>query len=219
MSPGRGNPPGTTPTASEQAATTTTTTTTTTTQDSKRSAGEPLTLEELEGLNNHAAGRHFPSELVEVVRLRSEARQRSVLRQRRDAREAVERTLPNSLTDPEIVMQRGAATLYTKLVKLEKAGKIRWDAHKSDWVARPVFTRTDQSRPPAYTVEELLSRFDRVRRNGKRWTARCPAHTDRTPSLAIAEGDSGWLVKCWTGCSFDEIVAAADLDSQRMFFS
>ena len=172
MSPGPGKPPGTTPTASEQAATTTTT------QDSKRSAGEPLTLEELEGLNNHAAGLHFANELVQVVHERSAARDRVIRRLRQDAHDAVRRTLPNSLTDPEIVLQREAGQLYTRIIKLEKTGKIRWDTHKRNWVARPMYTtRTDQSRPPSYTVEELLDKFDRVRRQGKRWTARCPAHS------------------------------------------
>ncbi len=172
MSPGPGKPPGTTPTASEQAATTTTT------QDSKRSAGEPLTLEELEGLNNHAAGLHFPNDLARVVHERSAARQGSVLRQRRDARDAVRRTVPNHLDDAEIVVQRQTSTLYARILELEKTGKLRWDDYKQDWAKRPVLTRTDSTRPPAYSTEELLSRFDKVRRQGKRWTARCPAHDD-----------------------------------------
>ena len=123
------------------------------------------------------------------------------------------------MTADEIQVQRETARLYAKLTTLTAAGKLRWDPHKSDWVARPVFTRTDQSRPPSYTVEELLSRFDRVRRNGKRWSARCPAHTDRTPSLAIAEGDSGWLLRCWAGCTFTEITHAAGLEPSQMFYS
>jgi len=163
-------------------------------------------------------GQHFANELVQVIEERNAARQRSVLRQRRDAHDAVTRTLPNHLDDAEIVLQREAGQLYARILKLEKSGKIRWDAHKSDWVLRPVFTRTDSTRPPAYTSDEILDRFDKVRRHGKRWTARCPAHDDRSPSLAIAEGDSGWLVKCWTGCTFDEITHAAGLESQRMFW-
>ena len=180
---------------------------------------EPLALDQLEDLASATAGLHFPNDLVQVIHERNAARQRSVLRQRRDARDAVKRTLPNSLTDPEIVIQREAATLYVKLVELEKAGKIRWDAWQQDWIAaRPRYSYTDSSRPPAYTVDELLGHFDKVRRNGKRWSVRCPAHDDKHPSLAISEGDRGWLVKCWAGCVFSEITHAAGLESQRMFF-
>lgn len=33
------------------------------------------------------------------------------------------------------------------------------------------------------------------------WLARCPAHADRTPSLAIRDGEGGRvLVRCWAGC-------------------
>ena len=169
--------------------------------------------------NGSTEGQHFANVLVGVVEERDAAHRRSVLRQRQDAHDAVRRTLPNHLDDPEIGLQRETATLYAKVVKLEESGKIRWDDWSQDWVKRPMFTRTDRSRPPPYSTEELLSRFDKVRRQGKRWTARCPAHTDKTPSLAIAEGDKGWLLKCWTNCTFDEIVHAGGLDSRRMFFS
>ena len=179
---------------------------------------DSLTLEELERLNNHAAGLHFPNDLVQAVHLRSEARDRATERQRRDARAAVKRTPPNRLTETEIEVQRETARLYKRLIRLTAAGKIRWDAHKSDWVKRPVLTRTDSTRPPAYTTEEILDRFDKVRRNGRGWTGRCPAHNDKRPSLAITEGDKGWLLKCWAGCTFTEIVHAADLKPSRMFY-
>ena len=83
---------------------------------------------------------------------------------------------------------------------------------------RPLFTRTDRTRPPTYTTEEILDRFDRVRRNGKGWSARCPAHDDKTPSLAISQGERAWLIRCWAGCSFAEITHAAGLDPERLFY-
>ena len=110
------------------------------------------TLDQLEDLASFAAGQRFPNELVQVVRERSAARNRAIQRVRQDARDAVKRTLPNSLTDPEILLQRETATLYAKLVKLEKTGKLRWDQRTRNWVKRrPVIPRTDQSRPPSYT--------------------------------------------------------------------
>jgi len=45
-----------------------------------------------------------------------------------------------------------------------------------------------------------------------RWQARCPAHDDRTPSLAIAEGDGGRvLVHCRAGCPTAAVLTAAGL--------
>jgi hypothetical protein len=47
------------------------------------------------------------------------------------------------------------------------------------------------------TVEEFVNRLERVKRAGKGWMARCPAHEDRLASLSIAEGDDGRvLLKC-----------------------
>ena len=173
----------------------------------------------LENLASATDGLPFPNELVGVIHERNAARQRSVERQRRDARDAVTRTLPNHPDDPEIVLQRETGELYAKLLELENVGKISWDDWSQDWIpARPTFVYSDSTRPPAYTSDELLGHFDKVRRQGKRWSARCPAHQDRKPSLAISEGDRGWLLRCWTGCTFPEITHAAGLEAQRMFW-
>ena len=62
------------------------------------------------------------------------------------------------------------------------------------------------------TGEELVSRLERVKRSGTGWTARCPAHDDRTPSLSIDEGDDGrLLLKCHAGCATEAVVAALGL--------
>ena len=63
------------------------------------------------------------------------------------------------------------------------------------------------------SVDILLAHLDAVRRTGPgRWVARCPAHDDRHPSLAIREcDDSRTLLKCFAGCSADEIVSAVGL--------
>lgn len=165
------------------------------------------------------AGESLVAELVRVVRLRREARDRATQRRRHQARAAVQRTPTPRLTADEIKVQRATATLYARIIKLEKNGKLRWSDYVDDWVKRPVFTRTDQNRPPTYTETELLDRFDKVRRNGRGWTSRCPAHEDNHPSLAIIEGDRGWLIKCWANCDFRDIVDAAGLETQRMFFA
>lgn len=69
------------------------------------------------------------------------------------------------------------------------------------------------------TAEKLLDRLDKTKQTGPhRWIARCPAHDDKHPSLAITETPDGTvLVKCFTGCGFDAIVAAVGLEPSDLF--
>ena len=67
------------------------------------------------------------------------------------------------------------------------------------------------------TIDNFLSRLDKVRKLGKHYIARCPAHDDGRPSLRVSQGDKCILVKCWAGCSFDEIVFSMDLRPQDLF--
>ncbi len=46
------------------------------------------------------------------------------------------------------------------------------------------------------------------RQSGNRWIARCPAHDDHSPSLAIAERDGVVLVHCYAGCSHATVIAS-----------
>lgn len=65
------------------------------------------------------------------------------------------------------------------------------------------------------SVEILLSRLSKVRKTGSgQWLACCPAHADRTPSLAIRETDDGLvLLHCFGGCDVESV-----LDSVGMKF-
>lgn len=70
------------------------------------------------------------------------------------------------------------------------------------------------------TAEALAHRLEgtRLRSHGQ-WSARCPAHDDRTASLEFADGKDGHtVVWCHAGCSFEDIVAALQL-SQTDFFA
>lgn len=60
----------------------------------------------------------------------------------------------------------------------------------------------------------LIGRLDAVRRTGSgRWTARCPAHSDKRPSLAIRECDDGRvLLHCFAQCSVEEVLNAIGMD-------
>lgn len=67
-------------------------------------------------------------------------------------------------------------------------------------------------------VENVLGRLERVKRNGTGWMARCPAHEDRNPSLAISEGEGGRaLLYCHAGCQTAAILAALGLSEGDLF--
>lgn len=67
-------------------------------------------------------------------------------------------------------------------------------------------------------VEVFLARLDKVRRSSHGWSAKCPAHEDRLPSLAIAESpESHVLLNCFAGCLTHEICAAIGLRECDLF--
>lgn len=68
-------------------------------------------------------------------------------------------------------------------------------------------------------IDRLLPRLDGVRETGPgRWTARCPAHDDRSPSLAIRETSDGTiLLHDFAGCGAGDIMAAVGLALRDLF--
>lgn len=67
------------------------------------------------------------------------------------------------------------------------------------------------------TGEQIAERLH-ARPNGSGWTARCPAHADRSPSLSIREGDGGRvLLYCFAGCSVESICAALNIKVSDLF--
>ena len=68
------------------------------------------------------------------------------------------------------------------------------------------------------SLGQVLERLDGVRRSGKGFTARCPSHQDKSPSLSITEGRDGrLLVYCFAGCEPDGIVNAIGLTMSDLF--
>ena len=68
------------------------------------------------------------------------------------------------------------------------------------------------------SVEKLLANLKKVKGGRGRWTASCPSHEDRSPSLAITEKEDGRiLLKCFGGCSVQEIVGAVGMDIGELF--
>lgn len=56
-------------------------------------------------------------------------------------------------------------------------------------------------------AEQIANGLDRARRSGRSWSACCPAHEDRSPSLSITDtGDGKVLVHCFAGCSQEDVI-------------
>ena len=71
-------------------------------------------------------------------------------------------------------------------------------------------------------IDLVLSRLDghKLRENGRdRWRACCPAHGGSNPSaLSVGIGtDDAVLLKCWHGCSADEVAQALGLELSDLF--
>ena len=55
---------------------------------------------------------------------------------------------------------------------------------------------------------EIIAKALGGRKAGGGWTAHCPAHDDRTPSLSIRDADDGKvLVRCFAGCGQRDVIA------------
>src|SRR5262245_44291980 len=68
------------------------------------------------------------------------------------------------------------------------------------------------------TAEAFLTKLTRVRRTRLGWMAQCPAHRDRTPSLAISVGVGGrLLIYDYAGCRPAEVVRALGLTLGDLF--
>ncbi len=63
------------------------------------------------------------------------------------------------------------------------------------------------------TIDTLIARLDGVKETGPgKYLSRCPAHDDRSPSLAIKDGDDGRvLIHCFAGCEPQFILNAIGL--------
>lgn len=64
------------------------------------------------------------------------------------------------------------------------------------------------------SVQKLLNNLQKVKRTGDgKWLACCPAHQDRTASLAITDnGDGRILINCFAGCDTYSILRSVGLD-------
>jgi hypothetical protein len=68
-------------------------------------------------------------------------------------------------------------------------------------------------------VQAILSKLRKVKGAGHRkWSALCPAHADKKPSLSIGAGEDGKvLLHCHAGCDVKDIVAAIGMTEADLF--
>jgi len=68
-------------------------------------------------------------------------------------------------------------------------------------------------------IANILSRLESVKQTkSDRWTAICPGHDDRNPSLSIGLGDDERvLLHCWAGCGAGDVVEAVGLELKDLF--
>ena len=67
-------------------------------------------------------------------------------------------------------------------------------------------------------LENLLGRLEKVKGRNGSWTARCPAHDDNGPSLAIKDaGDGRILMHCFAGCAVQNVLGSVGMDIQDLF--
>jgi hypothetical protein len=67
-------------------------------------------------------------------------------------------------------------------------------------------------------IERVLERLEGTKAHNGYYTALCPVHDDREPSLSIKEADDGRvLAHCFAGCTFDDVVEAISLKSKDLF--
>lgn len=68
------------------------------------------------------------------------------------------------------------------------------------------------------SLDNLIGRLSKVRGKNGSYTACCPAHDDKHPSLAIRELEDGRiLLKCFSGCSVSEICGVVGIDLSELF--
>ncbi len=67
-------------------------------------------------------------------------------------------------------------------------------------------------------IDNILNRLDRVKETGNgKYLARCPAHDDRSPSLAITDDEGRVLLHCFAGCDSESVLDAIGLKFSDLY--
>lgn len=68
-------------------------------------------------------------------------------------------------------------------------------------------------------IESFLNQLQKVRKRGAgKWSACCPVHNDRTPSLTISDDNGMVLIHCFgCGASGNDVARALGVDISELF--
>ena len=67
-------------------------------------------------------------------------------------------------------------------------------------------------------LDEILDRLEKVRKSGKGYTACCPVHGDKSPSMSLTEKDGKVLAHCHScGANGKDLVSALNLPVDVLF--
>ena len=68
------------------------------------------------------------------------------------------------------------------------------------------------------SIDTLISRLDGVKETGNgKYLACCPAHDDRSPSLAITDDEGRVLLHCFAGCDPESVLDAIGLKFSDLY--
>ena len=68
------------------------------------------------------------------------------------------------------------------------------------------------------SIDTLISRLDRVKETGNgKYLACCPAHDDRSPSLAITDDEGRVLLHCFSCCDPESVLDALGLTFSDLY--
>jgi hypothetical protein len=94
-------------------------------------------------------------------------------------------------------------------------------AKKTDWEEAQSYTSNRLTAAAKFVppIELVLRGLSGVRqRQPGQWSARCPAHEDRGPSLSVREtSDKAVLLHCFAGCTVHDITALLGLDMADLY--
>lgn len=67
-------------------------------------------------------------------------------------------------------------------------------------------------------LDPLLAKLSGVRKTGDwRYIAKCPAHDDKSPSLAVTQKDGKILLHCFSGCEVGAVLDAVGMEFADLY--
>ncbi len=67
-------------------------------------------------------------------------------------------------------------------------------------------------------ITTFLNHLEKVKQTGAdKWQACCPAHDDKSPSLAVKDTGDKILIHCFAGCTTDDITGALGLELADLY--